>query len=96
MSLSEMVEIPRLQAKRRFVMPRRPASRGGDGWETRKAWIPAFAGKTKGKQSTSSRRQQNPSAYSRGLFNSKNFLGNATVIQQFKKGLGPVSAGMTT
>jgi hypothetical protein len=55
MSLSGMVEIPRLQAKRRSVIPLKngiqvkgmgmdPGFHRGDD----KAWIPAFAGKTDG------------------------------------------------
>ena len=63
MSLSAMVEIPRLQAKRRSVIPLKSLSRTtirdgiylkGMGWTPgfhrgdNKAWIPAFAGKTDG------------------------------------------------
>ena len=49
MSLSGMVEIPRLQAKRGFGMPAKAASIFGFVGRPKKTWIPAYAGMTKGR-----------------------------------------------
>jgi hypothetical protein len=44
-----MVEIPRLQAKRSLSCRRRPASIFGFVGRSKKTWIPAYAGMTKGR-----------------------------------------------
>jgi hypothetical protein len=55
MSLSGMIEIPRLQVKRGFVMPAQSGIQDGGGWK--KANLDtAFAGMTEKRKSTSSRR----------------------------------------
>ena len=46
MSVSGMVEIPRLQAKRGFVMPADAGIQVVLGPSSKTAWIPASAGKT--------------------------------------------------
>jgi len=49
MSLSGMVEIPRLQANRGFVMPANTGIHLRFRWQAKKNWIPAYAGMTKGR-----------------------------------------------
>ena len=48
MSPSGMSEIPRLQAKRKSVMPAQAGIQRGGGGANTQTWIPAFAGMTEG------------------------------------------------
>jgi hypothetical protein len=42
-----VVEIPRLQAKRGFVMPAKAGIHLRFRWQAKEIWIPAYAGMTK-------------------------------------------------